>query len=982
MARLGIVILMLILFEAGATRAQTDSVCRESNGLEDASLLQQHRPDIKVFAVNAEGDSAVVGIKAEDEDDKDESGNPTAWVTVFAVNAVGETVGEAVSMRRGGVVEEAEEEQEQHAEQAQGSRQQQSDEEGAAQVVVSVSPTMLREAMPADVVGAETTAEGEAEGEAESLLQQRLSDFKVGVPPADGVEIIAVASIADREGVTPQNEGVGEVEASGSAVEEKVFAVTAGAVSSMAKSKLETRIESTAEGGSSPTEMKAVAVTAEGDSDFGKDEVDAESKLDMEDEVEAEAKGGISSEVKVVIVTANGEAEINNSVNSTMPESFVLAPSLVVQQSRDEEPVQERHQQRRSPIEPPLFREASPLLALSVPKLNQSEGPNPTLALVNLIEAQERTYDAPMREDLARETSAQHSLARGAQASPSAADYGRAKDPILFQTSASLTKSSGPVVETEELMLPLAHLSQFLQEKASIATAAFAQASSGELTTGLLLGLLLLFIVGMGIAGSMLFVDPPEVKTHSSTAVSRAELDVAATQLLSSDGIGNWTTPHEAAAKSLGLSIGMPGNWTKQPEVFHLSPSPSGLAHWSSTLGDKPVPRQASKRGYTRAAKPCNEAGGNGGLQSPNFGSGKASKAPPADHWGVTVFGSGVVSATSSDAGSVLSSEASVPSALQHYLASAAKPLSQLSLRVTVPMPLRQLEQFAQMRFAEQAVSPPFCGPGRPLAEALGNAMIGAQDLTVPEGQEVLLAVPSLREVSSAIVSSLNCHIADEGGRFLFGVIVDRTPESGGGSGRDLLMERISLVDCETRQVHGSCELCLPCGGDDVKLQASIISRDSSQRAAVTEVRNLRGQRALLVGSPDGIATQLIVQAHPCETGCATVSSLERFFTASVEPGSGPMPGSGSDFFWLRVRSGANVGLIILALLAMDRLSPHGGAEHSANASAAGSRKSLSNPHTSITGPDAGPMYKFNREHVRPSRTSAFAGIATRASSP
>jgi len=270
-------------------------------------------------------------------------------------------------------------------------------------------------------------------------------------------------------------------------------------------------------------------------------------------------------------------------------------------------------------------------------------------------------------------------------------------------------------------------------------------------------------------------------------------------------------------------------------------------------------------------------------------------------------------------------------------------------------MPMRQLEQFAKMRFAQRAISPPFhgqqqsAGAMRRASVAQVQSMIGYEDLTVPDQLEILLAIPSLvptREVFGSQGSALDYHITDDSGRRLLGVSVDRSPDSNGASG-DLVMERISLVDYGTRQPHGHCDLCLPSGGMDVELQASIFSADGSQRVLVSEVNNLKGHRALLVGSPDNSSTHLIIQAHDNATRGATISSPDRFFAAAVDHGSGSQPGGGADFYWLRMAPGINVGLVVLALLAMDRLPPSSG---SATASVCGGSAASLGDHRAQAG--------------------------------
>lgn len=392
----------------------------------------------------------------------------------------------------------------------------------------------------------------------------------------------------------------------------------------------------------------------------------------------------------------------------------------------------------------------------------------------------------------------------------------------------------------------------------AIASAAAARASDNKLTVGLLVGFLLLLLVGVGIAGSMLFVDqnPPLNSRSTASRVSSAAPLVEETSRLPSHG-----------RKSL-FAAG---------EERRGGRSAARLSTWQSAR--------------SRAS----------------------------------VFFFGEISDASSSSSP---SPSPPPARIPDCLASAVKPPSQFSLRTTFPYLLRHLEQFAQMRFAQPAVTPS-PSSGKHSAAAMRRAqissLVGFEDLTVPEGVELLLAVPSLVQVREAIGArgaALDYFIADDSGRRVLGVAVERAPESVGASG-GVVMERISLVDYETRQPHGHFELCLPSSsGVDIELQAMILSADGAQRSRVSEARNFRGHRAVVVGTPGGCATHLVVQAHDAAAKAATISSPDRLFAASVDLGGGSQPGGGAEFNWLRVAPGVNVGLVILALLAMDRIQP------------------------------------------------------------
>jgi len=233
-------------------------------------------------------------------------------------------------------------------------------------------------------------------------------------------------------------------------------------------------------------------------------------------------------------------------------------------------------------------------------------------------------------------------------------------------------------------------------------------------------------------------------------------------------------------------------------------------------------------------------------------------------------------------------------------LARALKPVQGMLVpNATVPLAMRPLSNFARRVLARRP------GPQAP-------DTVLSPDLLVPEGCEVVLALPSLLSASNG-ANYREYKIADEQGRPILGVVVDRTQDAGNPG----MSERIALVDLEGRRPHGYCELRRAAGHGAP--QATILSADLGEQFFLGEAPNPRGLRALLVCSAaEHGARRMVVQVHGEQGRGASVSSPERFCAAMVEgPG---FEREGGEYYKIKIGPSVDAGLVILALLALDRL--------------------------------------------------------------
>lgn len=244
-----------------------------------------------------------------------------------------------------------------------------------------------------------------------------------------------------------------------------------------------------------------------------------------------------------------------------------------------------------------------------------------------------------------------------------------------------------------------------------------------------------------------------------------------------------------------------------------------------------------------------------------------------------------------------------------------------------VPANMRHLQQFAEGAFAQ-------CGAGDIVAPMV-------EDLLVPDGFECVLTVPA--QLSKGRRTKEEYSVRDDGGRPVLKVYADRTPNGGllgsqrglfsvesaastpmvsrasrcssySQSDESLVMERIILRDAETDKHYGCIEFRLPPGGSGVEMQAAILSADGLQRLSVEEAVNPRGNRALIVWAR---TPQLVVQVSD-EGRLATFSMPGRFFIAQSER----IEQAGVPSSRLRIAEGADMALVVLTLLALDRLPP------------------------------------------------------------
>lgn len=216
-----------------------------------------------------------------------------------------------------------------------------------------------------------------------------------------------------------------------------------------------------------------------------------------------------------------------------------------------------------------------------------------------------------------------------------------------------------------------------------------------------------------------------------------------------------------------------------------------------------------------------------------------------------------------------------------------------------VPVAMRPLANFARRVLAR-----------RPGPE--GPETVLSPKLLVPEAGEVVFALPSLLNADRKAPYH-EYKIADEQGRPLLGVVVDRTPDAGNPG----MSERIALVDWEGRKPHGYCEIRRAAGHGAP--QATILSADVGEQFFLGEAPNPHGLRALLICSAAAHgARRMVIQVHSEQGRGASVSSPDRFCAAMVEgPG---FAREGGEYYTVKIGPSIDAGLVILALLALDRL--------------------------------------------------------------
>jgi hypothetical protein len=225
-------------------------------------------------------------------------------------------------------------------------------------------------------------------------------------------------------------------------------------------------------------------------------------------------------------------------------------------------------------------------------------------------------------------------------------------------------------------------------------------------------------------------------------------------------------------------------------------------------------------------------------------------------------------------------------------------------------------------------------GQPKPVQAFLEWALV--PDLVVPLGCECVLVLPSLQPRRTQLEPRRvepEYNITNADGYPMLTVVMDRAPnveavprhsmQHPGGpappsmSRDELVMERIALVDRETRRPHGFVEIKMP--AQTGQLQATIWPADRCQRLVVEEASTPQGQRSLLISCAGTRAVRLTVQVHDTEGRTATFSAPGHFLAARAEPG---LDGAGKkeQSTWLRLSPGMDAGLVLLALLALERL--------------------------------------------------------------
>uniref|UniRef100_A0A7R9ZUH0 Uncharacterized protein n=1 Tax=Pyrodinium bahamense TaxID=73915 RepID=A0A7R9ZUH0_9DINO len=195
--------------------------------------------------------------------------------------------------------------------------------------------------------------------------------------------------------------------------------------------------------------------------------------------------------------------------------------------------------------------------------------------------------------------------------------------------------------------------------------------------------------------------------------------------------------------------------------------------------------------------------------------------------------------------------------------------------------------------------------------------------LRVPPGQKLLLAVPSLLDEPIEQFKKSEHQVTDETGKKLLHVDIMRPPEDTSGDETPVTLEYVTICSVEAREELAMCALGPAQQGGD--WECHLYSGDDELLGYIIEERTLFGGKAQFTLISHHRGDPLLWAQGDVKGRRLEVFGRGGAVTAVVGPGNFGF-GQQGEYYSVSFLQDADVGLVVLVLMGVDRLLSHRGA--------------------------------------------------------